>query len=278
MTVILDCVVALAGRHSPTLADIVRETALPRATVHAIVAELVDIGWLTRHDDLTIAVGPAFLTTARAVVGDDVLSTAARPALERLVAETGAIGFLAQRVADDTITVVEYCSPAGSTTPAADGWAKPGRPVRLHPPICREFIAWSDDATREAWIDSAPAGDRTRLRAVLAEVRRRGYSVERITDGHRAVIGALTGLDTVPAPLRDRVQRLLGELSIVDYLDAELADDAQVGAVTIGAPITDTSGRVIGSIVSCPHATMTGQELMRWGEKTAKAARGASFT
>ncbi|MCF8568942.1 helix-turn-helix domain-containing protein [Gordonia sp. HY002] len=273
--VVMDCVVTLAG-HSPTLADIVRETTLPRATVHAIVSELADLGWLRRHDDLTLAVGPAFLATARTAIGDDPLATAARPALERLVAETGAVAFLARRVDTDTITVVEYCSPAGSGRPATEGWAEPGRPISLQPPICREFVAWSDAAVRDAWIDRALEPERDRLRAVLAEVRRRGYSIERITDDHRSVIGALTGLETVPADLRDRVRTLLGELSAIDYLAPELTDDADVGAVTVGAPITDDHGRVVGSIVACPHTTMPGRELKQWGEKTARAARHAS--
>lgn len=271
----MDCVVTLAG-HPLTLADIVRETALPRATVHAIVSELAELGWLRRHDDLTVSVGPAFLATARAAIGSDPLADAARPALEQLVAETDAVAFLARRVDEDTITVVEYCTPRGRQAPTTDGWAEPGRTVRLHPPICREFVAWSDAAVRHAWINRAPESDRRRLHAVLTEVRHRGYSVERITDDHRSVIDALTGLDTVPGALRDQVRTLLGELSTIDYLAPELTDDAEVGAVTIGAPITDDDGRVIGSVVACPHTTMLGHELKEWGEKTARAARRAS--
>lgn len=271
----MECVVTLAG-HTPTLADIVRETTVPRATVHAIVSELADLGWLERHDDLTISLGPAFLATARAAVDSDPLADAARPALERLVADTDSVAFFARRLDDDTITVVEYCTPAGRPAPATDGWAEPGRPVRLRPPICREFIAWANEAARVAWVNRAPEADRERLRAVLAEVRRRGYSIERITDDHRSVIDTLAALDTMPGALRDRVRNLLGELSTIDYLDAELTDDAEVGAVTIGAPITDDADRVVGAIVACPHTTMSGRALKRWGETTSEAARRAS--
>ncbi|MCF8609638.1 helix-turn-helix domain-containing protein [Gordonia sp. HY285] len=275
VAVVLDCVISFAG-HPPTLADIVRETALPRATVHAIVAELADLGWLTRHDDLTITVGPAFLSTARTAIGDDSLAVAARPALTRLVADTGVIAFLARPVDDRTITVVEYATPEGTAAPATDSWAQPGRPIRLHPPICREFVAWADGTVRDEWLARAPEGDRARLRDVLAEIADRGYSIERITDGHRTVIDTLAGLDTVPAELRGRVRDLLGELSTIDYLAGELTDDAEVGAVTIGAPITDGTGRVVGALVSCPHTTMDGRELKRWGELVADAARSAS--
>lgn len=272
----MDCIVTSSG-YSPTLADIVRETAVPRATVHAIVSELAELGWLERHDDLTMTVGPAFLATARTAIGHDPLAAGARPALEHLVAETDAVAFLARRVDQDTITVVEYCSPAEAKSPTTEGWADPGRRIPLRPPICREFVAWSDVSDREAWIHRAPESDRPRLRAVLAEVRRRGYSIERITDDHRSVIDALTGLDVVPGTLRGRVRDLLGELSTIDYLEDELAENAEVGAVTIGAPIIDEAGQVVGAIVSCPHTTMPGHELKDWGQATARAARSSSF-
>lgn len=269
----LDYIVAHAGR-PPTLADIVRDTHLPRATVHAIVAELVDARWLTRRADTGgVGLGPAFLHTARRAVGADRLALDARPAMETLVAQTGAPCFLARRIDDETITVIEYCWPPSVLVEhSADvEWMKPNRPIRLRPPICREFVAWSEPAVREAWIARAPETDRPRLRAVLAEIRHRGYSIERITDGHRAVIDTLAGLDSVPSTLRERVGGLLAELSAIDYVAAELTDDAEVGAVTIGAPIVD-DGRVIGAIVSCPHTTMSGRLLREWGAQTVAAA------
>ncbi|MEJ9080670.1 MULTISPECIES: IclR family transcriptional regulator [Gordonia] len=282
MTVVLDYIVAHAGRPL-TLADIVRDTHLPRATVHAIVAELVDAGWLTRRSDTGgIGLGPAFLHTARRAVGADRLVVEARPAMEGLVDQTGAPCFLARRIDDETITVVEYCWPLdsarGSERDSARGsttdveWMKPNRPIRLRPPICREFVAWSEPAAREAWIASAAEPDQARLRAVLDEIRTRGFSIERITDGHRAVIDTLSALDSVPTALRARVGSLLTELSAIDYLADELTDDAEAGAVTIGAPIHDAAGAVVGAIVSCPHTTMSGRQLREWGAQTVAAA------
>lgn len=270
----LDYIVAHAS-HPPTLADIVRDTQLPRATVHAIVAELVDAGWLTRRADTGgVGLGPAFLHTARRAVGADRLAVDARPAMEALVARTGAPCFLARRIDDTTITVVEYCWPPSA--PAEHGtdveWMKPNRPIRLRPPICREFLAWSEPADQEAWIASAAEPDRARLRAVLDEIRTRGFSIERITDGHRAVIDALSALDSVPTALRARVGGLLTELSAIDYLSDELTDDTEAGAVTVGAPIRDAAGTVVGAIVSCPHTTMSGRQLREWGYATASAA------
>ncbi len=279
---VLDYIVAHAGR-PPTLADIVRDTQLPRATVHAIVAELVDAGWLTRRSDTGgVGLGPAFLHTARRAVGADRLVVDARPAMESLVAQTGAPCFLARRIDDETITVVEYCWPLDSARgserdparrSATDAeWMKPNRPIRLRPPICREFVAWSDTAAQDAWLGAAPEAEQARLRAVLKEIRSRGYSIERITDGHRAVIDALSALDSVPTALRARVGSLLTELSAIDYLADELADDTEAGAVTVGAPIRDATGTVIGAIVSCPHTTMSGRQLREWGAQTVAAA------
>lgn len=261
--------------HPPTLADIVRDTGLPRATVHAIVAELCDAGWLTRRsDDGTVRLGPGFLTTARAASLTDPLAVEAGHALDRLVADTGAPAFLARRIDEDTITVIDYRRPAHLSTapPREEEWMRPGRPIRLRPPIGREFLAWSDDDVRERWIELAPEADRPRLRSVLAEVRSRGYSIERITDGHRAVIDALSDLTSVPSDLRAKVGGLLSELSVVDYLPDELSDDTEAGAVTVGAPIHH-DGRVVGALVSCPHTTMSGRRLREWGTRTMEAAR-----
>lgn len=273
MTTVLDHIV----RHQNetlTLADVVRATELSRATAHGIVAELVDLGWLTRDADTgNISMGPALLTTARLAVGADRLLIAARPAIDALVAETNSAAFLARRLDDDTITVVEYAFPTGSPQPSEAQWMAPGRRIRLRPPICREFIASADQATREAWVMSAPERERERLRATLTVVADRGYSIERMTDGYRAVIDALA---TVPADLRTKFSELISELSAIDYLPDELTPDAEVGAVTIGAPILDAAGRAVGSLVSCPHQTMSGRELLEWGEATAAAARQVS--
>ncbi|MFT4200298.1 IclR family transcriptional regulator [Gordonia sp. (in: high G+C Gram-positive bacteria)] len=252
-------------RHT-TLADIVRDTGMSRATAHAIVAELVALRWLDRDPAGHITLGSDFLATAARALDGDHLGSVARPVIGELSRDLQMPVFLARRLDDASITVVEY-APDRSRAPHL----QIGRPITLRPPICREFLAWEPAAVQAEWIDRARPEDRDRLRRVLPAIAERGYSVERITDEHRAVMDSLADMSSVPAALRSRVGALVSELAAIDYLPAELT--GEVGAVTVGAPVFDEGGRVVASVVACPNATMTAADLIAVGRATAQAAK-----
>lgn len=268
---VLDALIDASIRHPErrnTLADIVRDTGLPRATTHAIVVELADLGWVHRDDDGTIAIGPGLVATASRVLGADRLTATARPVLADLANSLRMPVFLARRIDDDTVTAVEYAWPsAASRAPTLPV----GRRIDLRPPICREFLAWESPATRERWVAAAAPDEQERLRQVLATVAERGYSIERVADEHRAVIDALTTMASVPPALRHRVGALVGELSAIDYLPEELI--GEIGAVTVGAPVFE-GGRVVASVVACPNTTMSADTLERLGREVVAAATG----
>ncbi|GAB10277.1 putative IclR family transcriptional regulator [Gordonia araii NBRC 100433] len=267
----IDAVVDASIRRSDrqnTLADIVRDTGLSRATAHAIVSELIDLGWLHRNDRGGITLGGSLLATASRALESDRLAAAARPVLADLVASLGIPAFLARRIDDSTITVVEYAAPRPRGDHQAQAFAV-GRRIGLRPPICREFLAWEPDDTQVRWVERAPAGERARLRQALTAVAERGFSIERINDEHRAVIDALTTMSSVPESLRQRVGALVSELSAVDYLPDELT--GEVGAVTVGAPVVE-DGRVIAAVVACPNATMPADDLRDIGSAAVEAA------
>ncbi|MFT3899090.1 MAG: helix-turn-helix domain-containing protein [Gordonia sp. (in: high G+C Gram-positive bacteria)] len=263
LAAVVDASTTRPDRHS-TLADIVRDTGMSRATAHAIVAELVGLGWLNRDDAGTITLGPDFLATAARALDGDRLSTSARPVLAALSSDLGMPVFLARRIDDDTITVVEY-APDRTDAPHL----QIGRPITLRPPICREFLAWEPADVQQRWLGRARPEDRDRLRRVLTAVADRGYSVERITDEHRAVMDSLAEMSSVPASLRSRVGALVSELAAIDYLPAELV--GEVGAVTVGAPVFD-GDRVVASVVACPNATMSADDLDRVGRAAVASA------
>lgn len=246
-----------------TLADIVRSTGIPRGTAHAIVMQLCALGWLTRHSDNSLSLGLTFLAASRRAARVDIVAAAAAPALRALVQSTGVPAFLAQRDGD-AVTVTDQASPEALSS------STPVRSMPLRPPLCREFVAWADDDTRAAWLGAAPADQRPRLSAVLDAVRERGYSIERITDDHRAIIDALGNLGEMPAGLRSRMADLVSELSAIDYLPDELV--GEVGAVSIGAPIFDDDGAVVAALVARPDRTMTADELFRLGDAVHRSA------
>lgn len=275
---VVSIVELLAGADQPslTLAEIVRQTGLSRATAHAIVGELVEHGWLIRDPVAgTFGVGPGFVALARTAGSADLLNRWASSAAHQLSDRFGIACFVARRTSTDMITVAAHAVPAhlsdGSET---SPWFRHGSRIRLRPPICREFIAWEPAEARSEWIAQAPEPTRTRLRMVLDVIAERGYSIERMTDDHVAMVEALSSLDTMSESLRARVGDLLTELSVIDYLPDEL--DGEIAAVTVGAPIVDATQRVVASIVACPNSTLSVGELDDLAAATRSAADGIS--
>ena len=238
-----------------TLAEIVRSTGIPRGTAHAVATQLCDLGWLTRRPDNSFTLGLSFLATSRRAARIDIVAAAAASALQELVDTTGIPAFLAQRDGE-AVTVTDQLAPSTAAP-------TPVRRMPLRPPLCREFIAWADPTVREAWLSAAPAAQRPRLSAALDAIRDRGYSIERITDDHRAIIEALGELGEMPNDLRSRMADLVSELSDIDYLPDELT--GEVGAVSIGAPIFDADGAVVAALVARPDRTMPADELATLG-------------
>lgn len=255
-----------------TLADIVRSTGIPRGTAHAVATQLCDLGWLTRRPDNSFALGLSFLSTSRRVAQIDIVAAAAGPALQALAAATRTPAFLARRD-DDAVTVTDHASSTSTVARPPTG-PMPLRRLPLRPPLCREFVAWADDSAREAWLNRSPDDQRPRLIAALDAIRDRGYSIERITDDHRAIIDALNGLAEAPSGLRSRMADLVSELSAIDYLPHELT--GEVGAVSVGAPIFDADGAVVAALVSRPDRTMTATDLTALGRTVARFAARAS--
>ncbi|MBD0861794.1 helix-turn-helix domain-containing protein [Gordonia sp. zg691] len=274
----------LAGAGQPplTLAEIVRRTGLSRATAHAIVSELVEQGWLVRDSvSGTFAIGPAFVALARIAGGADHLTPWAAAAARDLCHRFEIPCFVARRTSPDMVTLTAHAFPphlAPDSEPHP--WLRNGSRIRLRPPICREFIAWDSADSQAAWIAQAAESSRTRLRMVLDVVAERGYSIERMTDDHAAIIGALGSLDTVSDTLRARVGDLLTELSLIDYLpeevDACAATGADIPVVTIGAPIFDAGRRVVAALVACPNTALGADDLHELAESARLAAEAVS--
>lgn len=265
-----------------TTSEIARETGASRATTHAVLAELTHRGWVVRHPATgAFGVGPMFIALGRAAARTDVVSHWGGVAIHRLADVYGVPCFLARRISRFTLTVADTAvpsrfAPAGDDEyfnsdelPVTHPWMRVAGQIRLRPPICREFVAWSPADERAQWLGAAPAERRDRLEDVLTEVRSRGYSIERMTADHLAVLDALSNLESIPRYLRDRLGEMMNSLEEVDYLPGELPD--MVSAVTIGAPIFDGDD-VVASIVASPRQRLTTSELDLLGRAVRDAA------
>lgn len=259
-----------------TLADIVRRTGQSRATAHAIVSELVDQRWAVRDRTTgSVGIGPAFAAIAAQITTSDDVVDRARPVMTDLSEALRMPCFVARRIDADTITVAAQTwsrpTPTGRRPVDAElPWLTGDRPIRLRPPISREFFAWADADDRDAWVDRAPAALRTRLRLALAAVADRGYSIERMSDDYVAFADAVNSLGTVSDSLRSRMADILADLTTIDYLPDELRGEVPV--ITVGAPIVDAGGTVVASMVACPQTTLAAAEVERIGRAVCAAA------
>ncbi|MFF2083293.1 IclR family transcriptional regulator [Nocardia sp. NPDC058176] len=261
-------VLELLSRHATerlSLARIVREAGLSRATAHAVLAQLTADGWTVRDDDGCYGIGLRLLTVARRAEAAFPLRRTAIPHLRALSEQAGVPVFLAERDGENIVVTEVVGNPSAS-------WIRPGRRLPLAPPVCREFIAWAPESARTAWLATADPAHRDRLTRVLAEIRTRGYSVERLVDDSTPMLEALAGLRDSPitAALRAQLGSVITELITIDYLPDELG--AENAVVTLAAPIRDRGGAVVAAVVSCPDTRLSAQELNDLGAATVAAA------
>ncbi|MEV0852410.1 IclR family transcriptional regulator [Nocardia fluminea] len=261
-------VLELLSRHATdrlSLARIVREAGLSRATAHAVLAQLTADGWTVRDDDGCYGIGLRLLTVARRAEAAFPLRRTAVPHLRDLSGEAGVPVFLAERAGDNIVVTEVVGNPSA-------GWIRPGRRLPLAPPVCREFIAWAPEPVQQDWLATADPAHRDRLTRVLAEIRTRGYSVERLVDDSTPMLEVLAGLRDSPitAALRAQLGSVITELITIDYLPDELGPENAV--VTLSAPIRDRTGAVVAAVVSCPDSRLSARALSELGAATVSAA------
>ncbi|MFE3542817.1 IclR family transcriptional regulator [Nocardia sp. NPDC059177] len=265
-------VIELLSRHAAerlSLARIVREAGLSRATAHAVLTQLTADGWTVRDEDGCYGIGLRLLTVARRAEVAFPLRHTAGPHLRALADSSGVPVFLAERDGPSIVVTEVIGDPSA-------GWVRAGRRLPLAPPVCREFIAWAPEPERQAWLAVADPAHRERLTRVLAEIRTRGYSVERLVDDSTPMLEALAGLRDSPitAALRAQLGSVITELITIDYLPDELG--AENAVVTLAAPIRDERGTVVASVVACPDTRLSSRALAELGAATIAAAERIS--
>lgn len=275
---VLDVLETLAQRpdRPRSLADLVRATGMTRATAHAVLDTLVQRGWVQRSEvDKTYTVGPYLAVVGQALAGARPVERLAHDAVAKLAAEHDVTALVVHLV-DDALVVTDV-APA----PSADGPApRVGHRVPYLPPFGPGFAAWAPTGEQDAWLAHA---DRTnpdlgeRLRAVLPEVRRRGYSLERLDPVSAGAFEVLARLqdDVFGDAVREVVGRVLAQMTRVDFLPGELAGPG-LAVSSIAAPVLDDGGRVVLDLVVQPSGARSAADLTALGEAVADAAARVS--
>ena len=251
-----------------SLADICRSLGISRATGHAILATLAQHRWVVRHESsASYSWGPAIGALARPTNDREF-----RPLLENLSETVGAQVFLARR---ENATLVVTDSVGDSLTAPR---VSAGLRMPLVAPFGRDYVAWAGEPAIKAWL--AGIGEpstklRRRLTAVLAQVRERGYVIERLSREYVRVYMALRALaaDGEPDEITARLAGAFADLALVDYLPAELDGSADHQVATISVPVKDCDGVVTMSITAAPFRGLSAREVRTIGSAVCDAAR-----
>lgn len=252
-----------------SLAEISRALHISRATAHAIMATLVDHAWVTRD-----------ARTARYAWGPAISGLAEprlfRTELESLAAAVGAPVYLAHRE-HATLVITDVAGEPGSGPVIGRGTRTP-----FVAPFGRDYIAWSTPETQRAWLEGIGRPStalRTRISAVLDEVRRRGFVVERLTKDYLRVYTALRALssDGEVDAITAQLARAFADLSVIDVLPDELGTGSTHNIATISAPIFDADGAVTMSVTAAPFTTLDAPAIAAIGDQVSATAARIAF-
>jgi DNA-binding IclR family transcriptional regulator len=253
------------------LSEIARRLDISKPTCLGIVNALARRGYLVRDPaDLTYGLGPALVAAGRAAQGSFAVGYVARRHLEALSRRYGTT-CTASAVVGDQIMVLERTGPA-------HGSVRVGQRYPFAPPVGLMYVLWDHDEAFNRWLSRRPTLpvtlDRTHLRRVVGECRRRGYLVESLTPSGLRLYSLMAGVAAYDLP--PRVQELIGEMASNlgerVYLDADLSPRRRRPVNLIAAPTYNTEGRQ--ELVLSLHVgeSVTGAEVVRRASALVAAA------
>ena len=244
-----------------TLSDIASRLGINPASAHALLAVLMDAGYLDRDPRLrTFRLGPAVVALGAAALDAHPGIDVARDAARQLARETGLEVAVTAPAGDHIVFLAKAGEPSARGVPVHIGQRVP-----MIPPIGTVFVAWGD---AEAWL--AQAHDPERLRDVLETVRRRGYSVALEADARKRLGHALNDLAANPSDdeLKSRVGRLVSDLSERRYQLHTLKNDRRYEVSMIAAPIFGSAGQAALAItLQGFDGGLAGSEIAGLGER-----------
>jgi DNA-binding IclR family transcriptional regulator len=211
--------------------DIASGTGLPKSTVHRILQSLVEWGFARADGSGGYLPGPRILTLAGKVMSRFDPAQHADSALRTLRDRTGFTVHFAIRSGDEAVYVrkLEGLGPYQMSS-------RVGMSMRLHSTsIGKAILAQLRD--EEVSLITARTGlegrtprtitDTAALLRHLAEIRRRGYSVD---DEENE-----SGIRCVGAPVFDHTGTVMGGISVSGLAFEVAADDADLGAEVVTA-------------------------------------------
>ncbi len=245
------------------LTDLVRALKLSRATCHALLTGLVDVGYLYRTSDKTYVLGPALAAIGRTVAEHFSPLQVAQPEMRSLADEFDVV-CAAYFLEGDMIHLRDRAASLSHV-----GYPVPlGTRMKLRSPQAAAFFAWTPQDA-EAWlakVEPKPSPERRQLMFESMEfARRHGFVVlvrrpgfdETGTMDDRAIGSETDDIPVAPVPA------------------IEAAGVYPVGALM--APIFDERGGVSFCLLLAGfHAPMSGAQVMAAGDRLVAACQRIS--
>jgi DNA-binding IclR family transcriptional regulator len=249
-----------------TLAEIVRQTELSKATVHALLASLTSNRWLLRYPaGPSYRLGPGLVALGEAARQGYPELPYAQDKMRELGTQLGLECMASAVVGDEIVILAKNGVPAPLSASAGIGQRIP-----LVPPLATVFFAWSSEAAVEAafkpW--TATGGKLTdSYRQGLRAVQDRGYAMG-LDNPVRERLGRTLAAQLARGQFATReAARLVGDLTEEDYQLIELSDADSYWLSYLAAPIFDADGRVSLALtfVGFP-SPLRGDEIHRHGK------------
>lgn len=259
---------AAQPRERFTLSELARELELNKATAHALLATLVDTGYLVRHeDDKTYALGPALIAIGNAALASYPAATLVQEPMDRLAAELDLACVASTAIAGEIVIL----AAAGSPRPLGIN-VQPGLRLPLVPPLGTVFVAWAGPRAIDRWLNrlgpDATEEDLDRYRRALEVVRQRGFSVGLGGDEQQRLVESLQSSSG-----RRRPPSAPGE----EYALVELADSAPYTLNHIGAPVFGPDGRVaLAMFLIGFRGQIPASEVPRYAERLVEEANAVT--
>lgn len=234
MAAVLDFFAEHPGRPF-TLTDIVEALGLSRATCHALLMGMLQVGYLHRASDKSYLLGPAFLNLARVAAANASPAQIVKPEIRRLADELQTFCGVFHRSGDDVVLLER--AAAGPQV----GWSPPpGARLKLRAPFSAIYFAWSPPERAEAWLASARPPNTPEqaaaMRHSMAFVRAHGFLVSVHTAAR----------DAAHVPPEELFSRDAADFPV--SLAGELQSEGEYHLASVVAPVFDKAGAVAYAI------------------------------
>lgn len=256
-----------------TISELAAHLEMNIASAHATLAVLCESGFLVRDPvHRTYVLGPALAVTGYAALEQHPAVEAAIEQAELLAAELNAeVGVTA--IAGRDVIFLARRGPE----PLATGIGYPGDRSPLLAPIGAVFLAWAPEDAVAEWLDRAglPGPIAEHYRAVLAEIRDRGFSVPLHRIAEPVVMDAFARLRSEPlsAEFERQLAAALRKTDEMLLSFTGLSDSDEIGFRTIAAPIFDPIGRVLLSLsLTGPERPVRLDRVNELGRRVAQSA------